>query len=82
VLHGLYHEDNNGQMDDFHTKTKETTEEELRAALQIFEQVGIKTRVFIPPQWNLSKGSIEVLEKLGFSLGEAGRILSTFTQAI
>ena len=70
VLHGLYHEDNNGQMDDFHTKTKETTEEELRSALQIFEQVGIKTSVFIPPQWNLSKGSIEVLEKLRFSLGE------------
>jgi predicted deacetylase len=70
VLHGLYHEDNNGQMDDFHTKPKAVTEEELRAALQIFEQVGIKTSVFIPPQWNLSKSSIEVLEKLGFSLGE------------
>lgn len=70
VLHGLYHEDRNGQMDDFHTKPKATTEEELRAALEIIEQVGIKTSVFIPPQWKLSKSSIEVLEKLRFTLAE------------
>jgi predicted deacetylase len=70
ILHGLYHEDRNGQMDDFHTKSKGTTEEELRTGLDIFEQVGIKTGVFIPPQWKLSSDSIEVLEKLGFSLAE------------
>ena len=70
VLHGLYHEDTNGQMDDFDTKPKATSEEEIRAALEIFEQVGIKTSVFVPPQWKLSSGSIEVLEKLGFSLAE------------
>jgi len=70
ILHGLYHEDRNGQMDDFHTKSKATTEEEIRAGLEIFEQVGIKTSVFVPPQWKLSSGSIEVLEKLGFSLAE------------
>jgi predicted deacetylase len=70
VLHGLYHEDRNGLMDDFHTKSKGTTEEELRTGLEIFEQVGIKTSVFIPPQWKLSSDSIEVLEKLGFSLAE------------
>jgi hypothetical protein len=70
VLHGLYHEDRNGQMDDFHTKSMGTTEEEIRAGLEIFEQVGIKTSVFVPPQWKLSSGSIEVLQKLGFSLAE------------
>ena len=70
VLHGLYHEDRNGQMDDFHTKSKGTIEEELRTGLEIFEQVGIKTSVFIPPQWKLSSDSLEVLEKLGFSLAE------------
>jgi len=70
VLHGLYHEDRNGQMDDFDTKSMGTTEEEIRAGLEIFEQVGIKTSVFVPPQWKLSSGSIEVLEKLGFSLAE------------
>ena len=70
VLHGLYHEDRNGQMDDFDTKSMGTTEEEIRAGLDIFEQVGIKTSVFVPPQWKLSSDSIEVLEKLGFSLAE------------
>ncbi|MGB7953634.1 MAG: DUF2334 domain-containing protein [Candidatus Nitrosopolaris sp.] len=70
VLHGLYHEDRNGQMDDFHTKSMGTTEEEIRAGLEIFEQIGIKTNVFVPPQWKLSSGSIEVLEKLGFGLAE------------
>lgn len=70
VLHGLYHEDRNGQMDDFHTKSRGTCQEEIRAGLEIIEQVGIKTIVFVPPQWKLSSGSIEVLEKLGFSLAE------------
>ena len=70
VLHGLYHEDRNGQMDDFGTNSMGTTEEEIRAGLEIFEQVGIKTSVFVPPQWKLSSGSIEVLEKIGFSLAE------------
>jgi predicted deacetylase len=70
VLHGLYHEDRNGQMDDFHTKSRGTCQEEIRAGLEIIEQVGIKTSVFVPPQWKLSSGSIEVLEKLGFSLAE------------
>ena len=70
VLHGLYHEDRNGQMDDFHTKPKATTKEELRAALNILEQIGIKTSVFIPPQWKLSNSSIEVLEELRFILAE------------
>jgi Uncharacterized protein conserved in bacteria (DUF2334) len=60
----------NGQMDDFHTKSKGNTEEEIRAGLEIFEQVGIKTSVFVPPQWKLSSGSIEVLGKLGFILAE------------
>ena len=70
VLHGLYHEDRNGQMDDFHARSKATTEAEIRAGLEIFEQVGIETSVFVPPQWKLSSGSIEVLQKLGFSLAE------------
>ena len=70
VLHGLYHEDRNGQMDDFHTKLKGACQEEIRAGLEIIEQVGIKTNVFVPPQWKLSRLAIEVLELLGFGLAE------------
>ena len=70
ALHGLYHEDRNGVFDDFSHKTKAAAEEEIRAALEIFQEVGIKSNVFVPPQWKLSRGCIEVLGKLGFGLAE------------
>jgi peptidoglycan/xylan/chitin deacetylase (PgdA/CDA1 family) len=70
VLHGLYHEDRNGQFDDFLYKTEAAAEEEIRAGLEIFQEIGIKTSVFIPPAWKLNDSSIDVLEKLGFSLAE------------
>ena len=70
ALHGLYHEYRNGRFDDFHTITKATAEEEIRAGLEIFQEIGIKPRVFIPPDWKLNDGSIEVLRKLGFRLAE------------
>ena len=50
--------------------TKATTEEEIRTGLQIFEEIGIKPNVFIPPAWKLNNKSIGVLEKLGFGLAE------------
>jgi predicted deacetylase len=70
ALHGLYHERKNGRFDDFHTITKATAEEEIRAGLEIFQEIGIKPTVFIPPAWKLSNSSIEVLEKLRFCLAE------------
>jgi predicted deacetylase len=70
ALHGLYHEDRNGKFDNFHTVTKAIAEEEIRAGLEIFEEIGIKTNVFIPPAWKLNESSIKVLEKLGFILTE------------
>ena len=70
VLHGLYHENKNGQFDDFHTVTKAAAEEQIRAGVEIFKQIGIDTNVFIPPAWKLNKSSIEVLEKLEFRLTE------------
>jgi predicted deacetylase len=70
ALHGLYHEKKNGRFDDFHTTTKPIAEEEIRAGLEIFQEIGIKPSVFIPPAWKLNNSSIEVLEKLGFRLAE------------
>src|ERR1051326_6730336 len=70
ALHGLYHERKNGRFDDFHTITKATAEEEIRAGLEIFREIGINPTVFIPPAWKLSNSSIEVLEKLRFCLAE------------
>jgi predicted deacetylase len=70
ALHGLYHEDRNGQFDDFHTITKAAAEKEIRAGLEIFQEIGIKPNVFVPPAWKLNDSSIKVLEKLGFILAE------------
>jgi predicted deacetylase len=70
ALHGLYHERRNGRFDDFHTITKAAAEEEIRAGLEIFHEIGIKPNVFVPPAWKLNNSSIEVLQKLGFNLAE------------
>jgi predicted deacetylase len=70
VLHGLYHEMKNGRFDDFHTVKEADAEEQLRAGLEIFGEIGINTRVFIPPAWKLNNSSIKVLGKLGFKLAE------------
>lgn len=70
ALHGLYHEDKEGQFDDFHSITKAAAEEEIRAGLDILDEIGIKANVFIPPAWKLNDSSIEVLEKFGFNLAE------------
>jgi peptidoglycan/xylan/chitin deacetylase (PgdA/CDA1 family) len=70
VLHGLYHEDRNGQIDDFSNKTEAKAEEEILAGREIFQEIDIKTNVFIPPTWKLNDSSIKALEKLGFGLAE------------
>ena len=78
ALHGLYHEDRNQRFDDFHTITKAAAEEEIRAGLEIFQEIGIKPKVFIPPGWKLNDSSIEVLRKLGFRLAETQEKLYCF----
>lgn len=70
VLHGLYHELKNGQFDNFHETTEADAEEQIRAGIEIFHEIGIETNVFIPPAWKLNNSSIKVLEKLGFKLAE------------
>lgn len=70
VLHGLYHELKNGQFDNFHETTEADSEEQIRAGIEIFYEIGIETNVFIPPAWKLNNSSMKVLEKLGFKLAE------------
>src|ERR671935_260160 len=70
VLHGLYHELKNGQFDNFHERTEADAEEQIHAGREIFHEIGIETKVFIPPAWKLNNSSIKVLEKLGFKLAE------------
>jgi predicted deacetylase len=70
ALHGLYHEDRNGRFDDFHTITKRVAKEEIRAAVQIIQEVGIRPTVFIPPAWKLNFAAVKVLMKLNFTMAE------------
>jgi predicted deacetylase len=70
ALHGLYHERKNGEFDNFHSVTKAAAEEEIRAGLEILQEVRIKTNVFIPPAWKLNDESIDILEKIGFEFSE------------
>ena len=71
ALHGLYHEKKNGQIDDFHTRSTTLVEVEIRAGLEIFQEVGISNPdVFVPPQWRLNPYSTKVLKKLRFKLAE------------
>ena len=70
VLHGLYHELKNGEFDNFHETTEADAEEQIRAGIEIFHEIGIETNVFIPPAWKLNNSSIKVLEKLRFKLAE------------
>jgi len=70
VLHGLYHEDRDGIWDDFFHKTRGLAEEEIRAGLEIFQEVGLKTNVFVPPRWKLCTACMDVLNKLRFYLAE------------
>lgn len=70
VLHGLYYELKNGQFANFHETTEADAEEQIRAGIEIFHEIGIETNVFIPPAWKLNNSSIKVLEKLGFKLAE------------
>jgi uncharacterized protein len=70
VLHGLYHEDRRHQIDNFGTRTKAAAEQGIRAGIQILQEIGIRSNVFIPPCWKLNLNSIEVLGKLGFRLTE------------
>jgi predicted deacetylase len=71
VIHGLYHEKRNGQIDDFHTRSTAIVEVEIRAGLEIFQEVGISNpTVFVPPQLSLNSYSMKVLKKLRFRLAE------------
>lgn len=70
ALHGLYRENRRHQIDNFGARTKAVAEQEIRAGLHIFQEVGIDPIVFIPPCWHVNVHSIEALKKLKFRLTE------------
>jgi predicted deacetylase len=70
ALHGLYHEDENGKIEDFHNLDFKCAQEELKKGIEIFDKAEIKTDVFIPPTWAINKYTIDALISLGFNIVE------------
>jgi predicted deacetylase len=69
ALHGLYHE-HNGDPEEFHNLSMKDTENEIKRGMNILNDTAIKTDVFIPPTWTVTKQTMEVLSKLGFNIVE------------
>ncbi len=69
ALHGLYHE-HNGDPEEFYNLGMRDTESEIKRGVNILSDMGIKTDVFVPPTWTVTKQTMEVLGKLGFNIVE------------
>jgi predicted deacetylase len=69
ALHGLYHE-HNGNPEEFHDLSMKDTESEIKKGINILDEMQIKTDVFIPPTWTVTKQTMEVLSNLGFNIIE------------
>jgi predicted deacetylase len=50
ALHGLYHNDKKGNLDDFHARSKQQSEVEIKSGLQIITDAGFDSvKTFVPP---------------------------------
>ncbi|MEO9320424.1 MAG: DUF2334 domain-containing protein [Nitrososphaera sp.] len=70
VLHGLYHEDVQGNIEDFHNFSYVAAVDHLRKGQAILSKSGITPGVFVPPTWAVNKYTIDALQQTGFSLVE------------
>jgi hypothetical protein len=71
ALHGLYHNDKKGNLDDFHARSKQQSEVEIKSGLQIITDAGFDSvKTFVPPSWYLNVESLQILEDLEFKLAE------------
>jgi predicted deacetylase len=69
ALHGLYHNDKKGNLDDFHARSKQQSEVEIKSGLQIITDAGFdRVKKFVPPSWYLNVESLQILEDLEFKL--------------
>ena len=71
ALHGLYHNDKKGNLDDFHARSKQQSEVEIKSGLQILIDAGFNSiKTFVPPSWYLNVESLQILEDLEFKVAE------------
>jgi predicted deacetylase len=67
VLHGNYHETDDGKIEDFHAFSTQESKNHIQSAISVFKRAGLKTNVFIPPTWAISAPTIDNLIDLGFN---------------
>jgi predicted deacetylase len=70
ALHGLYHEDQNGKIEDFHNFDFNRALNDMRQGLEIFSKVGLRTDIFVPPAWAVNKNTIDATFQLGLTMAE------------
>jgi predicted deacetylase len=70
VLHGNYHETDDGKIEDFHTFSAQEAKKHLQNAMGVLKDAGINTTVFVPPTWAINKPTIDDLVQLGFKIVE------------
>jgi predicted deacetylase len=70
ILHGFYHEDDSGNIEDFHNYTYDEAIAHLKSGMDIMTKANLSTDIYIPPAWDVNKDTIEALVDNGFSLVE------------
>jgi predicted deacetylase len=70
ALHGLYHEDQNGKIEDFHNFDFNRALKDMRDGLEVFYKAGLRTDIFVPPAWAVNKNTIEATLQLGLTMAE------------
>jgi predicted deacetylase len=74
ALHGLFHE-HEGDLEEFRQLTREEARDEIKKAIELFSQIGIRTDVFLPPTWTINKDTIDALLDLHFNIVETDQEL-------
>lgn len=70
ALHGLYHEHTRHEIEDFYNMKVDRVKHDIKIGVQILQESGINTEIFVPPTWAVNKYTMDVLIELGFTVAE------------
>ena len=57
-------------MEEFRDLTLEDAQAEIKKGMEILQDVGISTDIFVPPTWTINKETIDALSQLQFNIVE------------
>ncbi len=70
ALHGLYHEKSRHEIEEFYNMKIDHARHDIESGIQIFEESGFNSEIFIPPTWAINKYTMDVLREIGITLAE------------